>query len=89
MREARSGSSTRLAKPTSAALAVALDRYYSRGGYPRLHSGEVEDDGWADYLVETVFNRVLGVDIPDLFRFSSRSSSVISISRSRGGRGRR
>jgi predicted AAA+ superfamily ATPase len=44
-----------------------LDRYYNRGGYPRLHSGEVDDDRWADYLVETVFDRVLGVDIPDLF----------------------
>jgi predicted AAA+ superfamily ATPase len=48
-------------------LAQALDRYYNRGGYPRLHSGEVEEDGWADYLIETVFDRVLGVDIPDLF----------------------
>lgn len=48
-------------------LARALDRYYVRGGYPRLHSGEVEDDVWADYLVETVFERVLGVDIPELF----------------------
>lgn len=44
-----------------------LDRYYNRGGYPRLHSGEIDDDRWADYLVETVFERVLGVDIPDLF----------------------
>jgi hypothetical protein len=44
-----------------------LDRYYNRGGYPRLHSGDVPDDIWADYLVETVFDRVLGVDIPDLF----------------------
>lgn len=49
------------------ALAQVLERYYARGGYPRLHSGEVEDDAWADYLVETVFDRVLGVDIPDLF----------------------
>jgi predicted AAA+ superfamily ATPase len=49
------------------AFAQALDRYYNRGGYPRLHSGEVEEDGWADYLIETVFDRVLGVDIPDLF----------------------
>jgi uncharacterized protein len=48
-------------------LGRALDRYYVRGGYPRLHSGEVHDDVWADYLVETVFDRVLGVDIPDLF----------------------
>lgn len=48
-------------------LASALDRYYNRGGYPRLHSGEVDDDVWADYLVETVFDHVLGVDIPDLF----------------------
>jgi hypothetical protein len=49
------------------ALQRALERYYNRGGYPRLHSGEVPDDRWADYLVETVFDRVLGVDIPDLF----------------------
>ncbi len=48
-------------------LARALDRYWARGGYPRLHSGEVDDDVWADYLVETVFERVLGVDLPDLF----------------------
>jgi predicted AAA+ superfamily ATPase len=48
-------------------LARALDRYYLRGGYPRLHSGELLEDGWADYLIETVFDRVLGVDIPELF----------------------
>jgi len=48
-------------------LARALDRYYLRGGYPRLHSGEIVADGWADYLIETVFDRVLGVDIPELF----------------------
>jgi hypothetical protein len=47
-------------------LSASLERYYSRGGYPRLHSGEVDDDTWADYLIETVFDRVLGVDIPDL-----------------------
>lgn len=45
----------------------SLDRYYNRGGYPDLHTGAVEDDRWADYLIETVFDRVLGVDIPDLF----------------------
>ncbi|MCI0371084.1 MAG: ATP-binding protein [candidate division NC10 bacterium] len=44
-----------------------LERYFNRGGYPRLHSGEVEDDRWADYLVQTVFENVLGADIPDLF----------------------
>lgn len=44
-----------------------LDRYYNRGGYPDLHTGAVEEDKWADFLVETVFDRVLGVDIPDLF----------------------
>lgn len=44
-----------------------LDRYYSRGGYPDLHTGAIEEDRWADYLMETVFERVLGVDIPDLF----------------------
>ncbi len=43
-----------------------LERYYNRGGYPRLYEGGIEDR-WADYLVETVFDRVLGVDIPDLF----------------------
>jgi predicted AAA+ superfamily ATPase len=48
-------------------LTRALERYYVRGGYPRLHSGEVEDDRWADYLTETVFQNVLGADIPDLF----------------------
>jgi len=45
----------------------ALERYYVRGGYPRLHSGEVDDDRWADYLTQTVFENVLGADIPDLF----------------------
>lgn len=49
------------------ALGRWLERYYNRGGYPRLHSGEVPDDRWADYLLEAVFDRVLGIDIPDLF----------------------
>ncbi len=49
----------------------ALDRYYARGGYPRLHSGEVDEDRWADYLVQTVFDNVLGADIPDLFPVES------------------
>ncbi len=49
----------------------SLERYYARGGYPRLHSGEVEDDRWADYLVQTVFENVLGADIPDLFPVES------------------
>lgn len=49
------------------ALTRQLDRYFNRGGYPRLHSGEVEDDRWADYLTQTVFDNVLGADIPDLF----------------------
>jgi len=49
------------------ALRRALERYFTRGGYPRLHSGEVDDDRWADYLVQTVFENVLGADIPDLF----------------------
>src|SRR5262249_54984165 len=49
------------------ALRRWLERYYSRGGYPRLYNGEVTDDLWADYLTETIFNRVLGVDVPDLF----------------------
>ncbi len=44
-----------------------LERYFNRGGYPRLHSGEVDDDRWADYLTQTVFENVLGADIPDLF----------------------
>lgn len=42
----------------------SLERYYARGGYPRLHSGEVEDDRWADYLVQTVFENVLGLTYP-------------------------
>lgn len=49
------------------ALRRHLEKYYNRGGYPRLYNGEVADDVWADYLTETVFNRVLGVDVPDLF----------------------
>jgi predicted AAA+ superfamily ATPase len=49
------------------AIRRLLERYYNRGGYPRLHSGEVEDDRWADYLVQTIFENVLGADIPDLF----------------------
>jgi hypothetical protein len=49
----------------------ALERYYARGGYPRLHSGEVDEDRWADYLVQTVFENVLGADIPDLFPVES------------------
>ncbi len=52
-------------------LRRSLERYYARGGYPRLHSGEVEDDRWADYLVQTVFENVLGADIPDLFPVES------------------
>jgi hypothetical protein len=45
-----------------------LERYYNRGGYPRLYAeDESIQERWADYLVETVFDRVLGVDIPDLF----------------------
>lgn len=48
-------------------IARKLERYYNRGGYPRLHSGEVDDDRWADYVVQTVFESVLGNDIPDLF----------------------
>lgn len=49
------------------AIDRTLERYYTRGGYPRLYSGEVHDDQWADYLVQTVFDSVLGADIPDLF----------------------
>lgn len=48
-----------------------LERYYHRGGYPRLYTGEVDDDRWADYLVQTVFENVLGADIPDLFPIES------------------
>jgi uncharacterized protein len=44
-----------------------LEKYYNRGGYPKLHNGEVGDDIWADYLTQTIFDRVLGVDVPDLF----------------------
>ncbi len=48
-------------------LRRALEKYYNRGGYPRLYNGEVPDDQWADYLTATILDRVLGVDIPDLF----------------------
>ncbi|MBI1831772.1 MAG: ATP-binding protein [Planctomycetes bacterium] len=44
-----------------------LEKYYNRGGYPKLYNGEVGDDIWADYLTQTIFDRVLGVDVPDLF----------------------
>ncbi len=49
------------------ALNRRLERYFNRGGYPRLHNGEVADDVWADYLYQTIFENVLGSDIPDLF----------------------
>ena len=39
------------AEANARALSTALDRYYLRGGYPRLHSSEYETDGWADYPV--------------------------------------
>lgn len=55
------------------AINRSLERYYVRGGYPRLHSGEVDDDRWADYLVQTIFENVLGADIPDLFPVESPS----------------
>lgn len=48
-----------------------LERYFTRGGYPRLYSGEVDEDRWADYLTQTVFENVLGADIPDLFPVKS------------------
>jgi len=53
------------------AIRRVLERYYNRGGYPRLYSGEIDDDRWADYLVQTVFENVLGADIPDLFPIES------------------
>lgn len=56
-----------LKAPQKLSLRRALEHYYVRGGYPRLHSGEVDDDRWADYLTQTVFENVLGADIPDLF----------------------
>lgn len=61
----------RLKPQQKLALRRALEKYYTRGGYPRLHSGEVDDDRWADYLVQTVFENVLGADIPDLFPVES------------------
>src|SRR6266849_2842651 len=61
----------RLKPQQKLAIARVLERYYTRGGYPRLHSGEVEDDRWVDYLVQTVFENVLGADIPDLFPVES------------------
>jgi hypothetical protein len=57
----------RLGSRRRLALRGALGRYYARGGYPRLYGGEVDDERWADYLVQTVFENVLGADIPDLF----------------------
>lgn len=57
----------RLKAQQKLALRRQLERYYARGGYPRLHSGEVDDDRWADYVVQTIFENVLGADIPDLF----------------------
>ncbi len=57
----------RLKPQQKLALRRQLERYYARGGYPRLHSGEVDDDRWADYVVQTIFENVLGADIPDLF----------------------
>lgn len=62
---------TKLKPQQKLAIRRALERYYNRGGYPRLHSGEVEDDRWADYVVQTVFENVLGADIPDLFPVES------------------
>lgn len=49
------------------ALRRSLKRYYNRGGYPRLYNGDVSDDDWADYLSGTIIDKVLGVDVPDLF----------------------
>ena len=57
----------RLKGQTLRALRRRLDRYYNRGGYPRLHSGDVHDDVWTDYLIQTIFESVLGADIPSLF----------------------
>jgi len=62
---------SRLRPQQKLAIRRALERYYNRGGYPRLHSGEIEDDRWADYLVQTVFDNVLGADIPDIFPVGS------------------
>jgi hypothetical protein len=68
----RSGEALDNLKPQQTlAIRRSLERYYTRGGYPRLHSGEIEDDRWADYLVQTVFENVLGADIPDLFPVES------------------
>ncbi|MBI3072898.1 MAG: ATP-binding protein [Deltaproteobacteria bacterium] len=50
-----------------AEFSQVLERYFQRGGYPRIYSGDVDDTVWADYLVETVFDRVLSVDVPELF----------------------
>jgi predicted AAA+ superfamily ATPase len=65
--DAHFGAIERLPDERRGAWQALLDLYFARGGYPRLHSGDVGDDRWADYLVETVFERVLGVDIPELF----------------------
>jgi predicted AAA+ superfamily ATPase len=50
-----------------ASLRRSLETYYNRGGYPRLYNGEVDEDRWADYVHQTIVDRVLGVDVPDLF----------------------
>jgi uncharacterized protein len=55
----------------TSAVRRRLARYHARGGYPRLHSGEIDEDWWADYLVQAVFENVLGADIPDLFPVES------------------
>ncbi len=68
-------------------IAGQLERYYLRGGYPRLHNGEVDDDRWADYLSETVLENVLGADIPDLFPVESPTllrAVYLEIARSTG-----
>lgn len=62
-----SESLSRLKPQQKLAMRRALEKYYNRGGYPRLHSGEIHDDLWADYIVQTIFENVLGADIPDLF----------------------
>lgn len=70
LRESGEAFAAMAARPR-ASIRRALERYYARGGYPRLHTGEVDEDQWADYLVQTVFDNVLGADIPDLFPIGS------------------
>ena len=61
----------RLSAKQQTSLGQSLDHFFGRGGYPRLYGGDVKQSQWADYLVQTIFDNVLGADIPDLFPIES------------------